>query len=374
MIQGRKTKTAELAEKLKAKFLAERLPKDSPVMSVRELAEYFGISTNTAARILNLLVMEDFLYHKQKSGTFIKNDPPVIPVVAYAGPLPDPVEDAPIKTAATNQLLEHFTELGIEPQFITYHTLRRRVLAERRLKEANGLLIDSSFIDSETIRVLWDYPGRIVVIGNSYVFEDLACSQVIPDFTDPLIEFNRIYPFSRYDRIIIVEATHLNSQASAKSIRNILARLDVAAQRIETVTFNVTGPIQPYLKASRHFSQYDRLDNTLILSMSEYFSQGIREAFSGKTVMPDILSIDNFEDYVKPADGKPYFASIDRQQGLIDCKALDLLLHQLEEPDGALPIIRIPAKLILRSSVKGPAGQPGSVPSARKKKIYDPQF
>ena len=37
-------------------------------MSVRELAEYFDISTNTAARILNLLVSEDFLYHKQKSG------------------------------------------------------------------------------------------------------------------------------------------------------------------------------------------------------------------------------------------------------------------------------------------------------------------
>ena len=102
--------------------------------------------------------------------------------------------------------------------------------------------------------------------------------------------------------------------------------------------------------------------------MSEYFSQGIREAFSGKTVMPDILSIDNLEGYVKSSDGKPYFTSIDRQQALIDCKALDLLLRQLEEPDGELPIIRIPAKLILRSSVRGPTGQRRSVRTARKKK------
>ena len=84
--------------------------------------------------------------------------------------------------------------------------------------------------------------------------------------------------------------------------------------------------------------------------------------------MPDILSIDNLEGYVKSSDGKPYFTSIDRQQGLINCKALDLLLRQLEEPDGELPIIRIPAKLILRSSVKGPAGQRRSVRNVRKKK------
>ncbi|MBO4649233.1 MAG: GntR family transcriptional regulator [Lentisphaeria bacterium] len=61
MIQGRKTKTTELAEKLKAELRTERLPKDSQVMSVRELAGHFGISTNTAARVLDLLVGQNFL-------------------------------------------------------------------------------------------------------------------------------------------------------------------------------------------------------------------------------------------------------------------------------------------------------------------------
>ena len=368
MIYGRRTKTSELAERLQGELLAERLPAGAPVMSVRELARHFSVSPVTANRVLNLLVENDVLYRIPQSGTFIKYDPPVIPVIAYAGLVPDPMKDDPIKTAAANQLLEHFTELGIEPRFIPFHTLHRRVLAERRLKGANGLLIDVSFIDRDTLGILWDYPGRIVVTGNCYVFEDLACSQVIPDFTDPMIEFNRIYPFSGYDRIIIVRAAHLNARATEKSIRNILARFEVPESGIETVSFDTVGTIQPYLKAFRHFSQYDRLDNTLILSMSEYFSQGIREAFSGKAVMPDILSIDNLEGYVRQTEGKPYFTSIDRQQALIDCKALDLLLRQLEEPDGELPIIRIPARLILRSSVKGPAGQRRSVRTARKKK------
>ena len=141
MIQGRKTKTAELAEKLKEKLLTERLPKDSPVMSVRELAEHFNVSTNTAARILNLLVSEDFLYHKQKSGTFIKNDPPVIPVIAYAGPLPDPENTDPLVYDASFRLLKHFSELGIEPVLISYYELRHPGLAAQKLRKTNGLLI-----------------------------------------------------------------------------------------------------------------------------------------------------------------------------------------------------------------------------------------
>ena len=79
MIQGRKTKTAELAEKLKDRLLAERLPKNSPVMSVRKLAEHFGISTSTAAQILKRLEEEGILYQKPQSGTFVRLGPETAP-------------------------------------------------------------------------------------------------------------------------------------------------------------------------------------------------------------------------------------------------------------------------------------------------------
>ncbi len=124
MIYGRKTKTAELMENFRNELLAQRMGKDSPVMSARELAIHFGISPSTANNILTLLVKDGFLYRKKRSGTFIKNDPPVIPSIAYAGYLPDPEVTNPIKYDAIFRLLEHFTELGIKPKLITYHTLR----------------------------------------------------------------------------------------------------------------------------------------------------------------------------------------------------------------------------------------------------------
>ena len=69
--------------------------------------------------------------------------------------------------------------------------------------------------------------------------------------------------------------------------------------------------------------------------------------------MPDILSIDNLEDYENDSEGSPYFTSIDWQMGLMACRALDLLCDQLDHPGGEQTRIRIPAKLVIRKSVKG---------------------
>ncbi|MBR4666300.1 MAG: GntR family transcriptional regulator, partial [Lentisphaeria bacterium] len=353
MIYGRQTKTAMLADKLRTELLRERLPKDTPVMSARELADRFGVSVNTADRILALLVEQGFLYRRKRSGSFIKNDPPVIPAIAYAGCLPDPENLNPLKYDAAFRLLEHFTELGIKPKLITYHTLRHPELAAKELDKTNGLLLESAFIDDVTLKALWDYSGKIVLTGNTSIENRLPCSQVVPDFTDSLLEFNQFSPFSKYDRILVVRATHQNSVDTAENVLRVLTRLSVPEKKIQLVLLDTQGSINAYLQASRSFSQHSDLpEKTLIVSMSEYFSQAIREVFSKSGKMPDILSFDNMEDYGNDPDGTPYFTSVDRQMGRMACLALDLLCSQLDHPGGEQTILRIPAKLVIRESVK----------------------
>lgn len=353
MIYGRQTKTAMLAEKLKSELLAERLPKDTPVMSARELADRFGVSVNTADRILALLVKQGFLYRRERSGSFIKNDPPVIPSIAYAGYLPDPEVTNPIKYDAIFRLLEHFTELGIKPKLITLHTLRHPELAEQELGKTNGLLIDAAFIDNNTLKTLWNYPGKIMIIGACYIEEKLPCSQVIPDLTNALLEFDSINSFAGYDKILLVHSSFFNSIARLKMIRSVLERRHFPEQKIETVMISCSGNVNAYLRASRYFSQCgDFPEKTLIISMSEYFSQAAREVFSGRKSMPDILNIDNMEAYVKDSDAKPWFTSIDCQAGTAACRALDLLCEQLKTPSRERMILRIPTELVIRESVK----------------------
>ena len=352
MIYQRQSKTVQLAERFREELLAERLPKGTPVMSVRQLAEHFAVSTVTANRILNLLAEQDFLYRKPQSGTFIKHDPQTVPVIAYAGNLSDPENTDPLLYEATLRLMEHFTELGMEPVLISYHTLRRSELAAQKLRMTGGLLLESSFIDKNTLKALWGYSGRITVIGNTYIEDRFPCSQVIPDFTAPLLEFNRFKPIDSYRKILIVQAGHRNSAAGGNAVLRMLAHLNIPEEKIEQVTLESSGNIQAYMRASGYFSQRGDLpDRTLIFSMSEYFSQAIREVFSRGRRMPDILNFDNMEAYQKNS-GKAYFTSIDRQMGPLFCRGLDLLLRQLKEPNGEQTVLQIPAKLVIRESVR----------------------
>ena len=264
MIYGRKTKSAELAEKYRKELQAEQLPKDSPVMSSRELAEHLAVSMSTANQILNLLVEQDILYRKPKSGTFIKHDPPVVPVIAYAGPLPDRGNTNPVLYAAVTRLLKYFTELGIEPVLVSYHTLRHPDLAKRQLRNVSGLLIYTSFVDEFTLPSLWNYSGKISVVWNSFNEDRISCCQVLPDFTGALLEFNQFKRFDDYDRILIVQAGHLNSAADGDTVRRILSRLQIPEKKIETVKLPVTsGDVNTYMSASRYFSKHPDLpENT----------------------------------------------------------------------------------------------------------------
>ena len=353
MIQGRKTKTAELAEKLKDEIREKKLPKDSPFLSVRELASRFGISTSTAARILKRLEEQDILYQKPQSGTFVRHKPATAPLIAYAGPLPDPGNSDPIRYNAVFRLMNHFTELGIRPVLISYYELRIPEAAAQKLGETDGLLIHDSYVDDDTQKTLWAYSGKIAVIGKTFPEDRIPCCQVFPDFTEPLLKFNRFSKFNDYKKILIVEASHSNSLYVAETVRRILKILAVPPEKIEDIRLETIGSLSAYRQASQYFSRCCNLpDKTLIISMSEYFSQAIREVFSKGANMPDILNFDNLEGFRRDPEATPFFTSIDWHTDRMSCRTLDLLCEQLKVAEPELKILRDPAELIIRKSVK----------------------
>lgn len=322
-------------------------------MSTRELAQYFGISVVTANKILDLLEKQDVVYRIPQSGTFIKHDPPVIPEIVFAGVIPGPVFTNPLKDSATEQLFEYLHSLNIEPRILPYQALSNPLRAEKILANSNGLLLDASFVDSQTLQPLWNYKGKIVVTGNLYSVDELPCSQVIPDLSEPLTEFNELCPLSEYRQIILLEAKHRNSTAAAQSVRSILNCLGISEEQLTVVQLPVPNSSTAFWSAARYFSDKKDLDeNTLILSLSDYFSLGIREAYHDMPHSPDILSFDNLEQYDDSFSGTPCLCSIDYQWNKIYQKAVELLCRQLNEKDPCFQLIKVPAKLIMRKSVK----------------------
>ena len=94
-------------------------------------------------------------------------------------------------------------------------------------------------------------------------------------------------------------------------------------------------------------------DDSLIISLSGYFSRGICRALSGKGELPDILSIDNLDSYEKCSFfGEPYLTAIDRNMGRIFREAARLIYDQVKSGDERKVIIKIPAKLAIRKSIR----------------------
>lgn len=352
MVCERQSKTLELSRKLHRELLELRLPAGSPVESVRKLAVRFGVSTVTANRMLNRLVDEDFLYRVPQSGTFIKHNPPRIPAIAYAGALPGPEID-PIQNAASRRLMEYFKQTGQDVQFISYHELRHPALALRKLKDTNGLLISAAFVDDVTRKALWEYPGRIMVVGNTFALNRLPCSQVIPDYTPAMRELlSRMKP-EQYGRILFFSAGHANAAADEQQIRGILEAWGCPAGRIHSARLSNVSCMTASMAAYRYFTQNRECgERTLVISLSGYFSLGIREAFDHAETMPDVLSFDNLESY-DPAVSLPQFTAIDRNMPDIYEEAARRLNQEITEDIESHCIVQIPARLVLRNSIGG---------------------
>ena len=367
VIENRQTKSSGLAERLRAELLAGQYPSGSPVASVRELAKRYGISTVTADKILRQLVKEDFLYRVPQSGTFIKHDPPPVPVIGYAGCLPDPADKwSSILQTAYRHLQDYLAEQKVEQHIIPYHELRHGAQAEKRLKHLNGLLLSASFIDDVTLPIIRKFKGRIVLMDNVSIINQFPCSQVIPDYTPALREFVERYDLSRYRKILILRAGHYNAIASELCLREIFPALGIPADKLETMNLKGINNLSAQTAAIRYFSrETENLRDLLLVSLSDYFARGIREIFRGREDrMPDILSFDNLEAYNDPSDETPFLTTVDPR--LPDCyaEAIRLLIRLITENDERNYIIQLPARLVVRKSIKQSGStKPGKEPT-----------
>ncbi len=345
------TKTARLAEQLKAELASQMLPAHTPVCSVRELAVKYDISVMTADKILDRLADEDFLYRKPYSGTFIKHSPVRPPKIGYAGYLPLPDKNDPIQHTAARRLHDFFDTEKIQPQIILYHELTDSKRAELILDKLDGLLISYSHIDDRTLKVLRKFKKPVVIIGNQFIENIFQCSQVIPEFTAPLMELTEKLDLQSYDQITIVTAEHSNAEGTAEAIRKALNWLSVPQEKINTRQVQIPQGDNGRFPASQFFAQTrESWQNQLVFLTSGYFAQGMHDALGDD--MPDTVSFDNLAAYNGTPENGAHFTAIDRRMTDIYSDAAKLLLQLLKEHDERSHIIQIPAKLVIRKSVK----------------------
>lgn len=350
-------KQTETAELIHRKLIAEGFPVGARIPSVRELAVQYRISSGTVYRGLKQLVEKDFLYSIPQSGLFVKNILSPISLIGYAGNLPCAQNANVLLNESIKNLFQYFSQKDCEPQIINYHDLMNPKIAMQKLSAVRGLFLHRDFVDNTTRPVLQQYNGKIVMAGNTAYYEQLPCSQIIPDFVPALKEFALQCDLTQYKEILILHGKYPNGLTMKKIINTFLLDHGIAEKKISSLPLSVSSQTAA-LAAYHRFANNNELADTLIISLSFFLSVGLYQAFSTLKNPPDTLNIDGPDAYL-PHDLIPenYFTSIYWNLPQIYVDAAELLIQLVEKNDSRQHIIKVPTKLSIQKSIKKLTGE-----------------
>lgn len=340
---------SRLAKRLRDEIQENGLQPGDRIDSVRILATRYKVAPLTMQRALDLLVQEDILYREEKRGTFVKSSLGVKPMIGYLGMVSNPDSPDLLLDPAIEEVFKVFSDARCNPTLITYQEIQTGAV-ERKLAKLNGLLLLKGFVDRHTVKALNKFSGKIVLFGHASAGSELHASQVVPNYIPALEDFSRRYDLSAYEQILIVRADHSNAMETEQICRSFLAKVGYPEGKLRCLELSGNNP---EMNAFLHFRE-NRADlrHTLLISLSEYYSQGIFHALQDSLDFPDILSFDNFEGYARFESSKePFFTSIDRSFPRIYRTAAELLLRLVIDDDDRLVTIKVPASLVVRRSI-----------------------
>ncbi len=352
----KKLKRTEIAEKLQQDIYLKELQSGDVVGSIRRLAMRYHTTPVTITRLLNELVDNGVLYRDENGCCRVLKNPPAKPHIGYAGEPLLPVGGMDcLMRDAVKKLFSELEKLGVPPQIIGYHELCDPEIAHQRLKAINGLIVHDSFVDERTSKVFSQLDMPIVRVGQSLPkYSNFSSSEVVQFFDPALNEFARYCDLKSYRRIIIVHTSHWNSIRLVREIRHFLHNCQLD-DLLETIQLAKVSWDTAELCAFSYFQQLRDVDwsDTLIISVSGYFARGLCRALADSGELPDILSIDNLDGYERCTFfEEPFLSAIDRRMGNVYRDAAKLIYEQIQSGDERKVIIKVPAKLVIRKSIR----------------------
>ena len=329
MEEYRKSKRSKLGEMLMRDLADRDFTAGSRIPSVRKLAEKWSVSPLTVTRLLNDLVAEGKLFRKVNCGYFLAKDFPPEPEIGYLGSLP-PTKGRVLEYVhddAIRCVFNEFEKQKLEPEIFTYAEFVRSKFLPEKLAKLNGMLIEGSYMDEHTSGKLLDFSGPVVVFDNTEERElnhlFFSYSQVTTDYRSALNQFFSLYKLDPDCHYVIVRGAHHNASIVCDMLKNYLSACGCHDPEDITLKSGVFAEMDAY----NYFKNNQRdWSNCFILSLSGYYSRGIWSALHDRSVMPDILSFDNLEQYVKlPGCEEEYFTTIERNLGKTYHRAVELL-------------------------------------------------
>ncbi len=347
-----------LLEKYRQELLQRNMPEKHRLESIRQLAAHLACSPGTAAAVMQSLSAEGLIYPVPGKGYFFNKKHSKLKNIGYLGHTPTPLID-PILNDASGALLDHLNcrKEDAKILLLQFYAMQDPAVGKKLLRKLDGLLLNSNFVDKKTLPALRAFNKPIVLVGAVYLEDRLICNQVIADFSTALRDFCQHCDLDRYKNIVVLQTSTRNCIATARQIVNYLNMTGTTARiTVQETGHQVSNNNITYGYDLAQSLTADDIENTLYISLGWAISYGMYSYMQinglSTDVLPDILCVDNFENYDHELKRPPFFTAIDRSFKECFIQGAELLFKQINQSSANRVIVQVPTKLVIRKSVR----------------------
>ncbi len=354
------SKMSEIAGVLKKEFRERRLHAGERAASVHGIAKRFRVAPVTADRVLKLLEKENEIYRIKAKGSFLCKDAPVPKRIIYFSESKYQSRSGEyfIERARFEKIREVFSgsanDIDLVPNPVRFETGE----LARLLENYDGMLISAShLLYSGKFKAFDSFRGKTVLFGLERALPGLRFSQVVPDFSTAFDRIPEKYTLSGYDRCLVLYSGCHNycARYRAKSVRDFFRKHGILSGKTEFVPLNTSSYTASYV-AYRHLmanpERNTKKEKLLIISLSDYLTDGIGKALSESGMRADVLSFDNLDGYGWRHDSAPWVSAIDCEMVRIGETAAKLLLRIVDDDDDCKYIVSVPTTFADRGSIR----------------------
>jgi GntR family transcriptional regulator len=348
----RKLKVTDIAELLRQNIEDNNLAVDTPIMSIRKIAESYGCSPLTADRAVNLLVAEGILYRVKRKGTFVKRNTEKAKIkLGYLAQ----ADNFRVMSQKENfeKVFTYCNENNIEIKLYPFCSLDKRKSFLQDIKSLDGLLISAAFVNEETWETIREVKIPKVLYGYDY-YQYRAIDQVFLELSGTFEELFNKLNFNKYKKFYLLYEDHLNGEFRMNCFKKLLHRAGVDNKaRIVSVDWSDSCSIINHRKAKELAPD---INNALIVSTSDIVSNVFIDSWAESGLQPmedyDLISCDNLEDCGFRPYTEPKLTSIDCRLDKRGIIAVNLLLQRIKEDNENFLYYGVPAHLKIRNTIK----------------------
>lgn len=363
IMTSKKYSEREIVNDIFAYIASNRLPTDTKLITAKQMAKRYNVSSMTVNRALNRLVKQGTIYRRQGSGTFVGkicyNKTQVkVKVFSWQYNESDPLAEAAYGTFY-HALIEGLEQCGCSVNISTKLPFHNKIFASEHVERYDLLIVPSGMVNYQTAPLLKKLQTPIILINDDKL-SPWPFHQVFHDYVPGFTKALDYIKSQGFNHIFVAGSTGETSAYRCKVLERCAKQAKIHYEELPLLSDNYSTKPQAALCYGREHGKYLMQHKTrgVVFALSDFIAFGIIDVFKENSIelgrKIKLISYDNLEGRGVYTSGEPVLTSINHPLKPLAEHIVQLAEYIVSHKikcDDLNHIIRVPAaELIIRKS------------------------